>query len=133
VHRRASPLRPGGNAAQEANSIVRHSLAQTHAAMVALADTDVHPRVLHELFNKSWAVRALVYGLINWSSTVAIVLANKFVLYIHGFSFPVSLTFLHTVTWLGMWVLLLGGAYQCKAVARHLCLRLAAAHSACIV
>jgi hypothetical protein len=84
--------------------------------------------------SKSVAVRALLYGFTNVSSTVAIVLANKIVLYKCGFSFPVSLTFLHTVvTWLGMWLLLLGGAYQYKEVARHLCLRLAAAHSACIV
>jgi solute carrier family 35 protein E3 len=84
--------------------------------------------------SRSLAVRALVYGFTNVSSTVAIVLANKIVLYRCGFSFPVSLTFLHTVvTWIGMVLLLLGGAYQYKAVARHLCLRLAAAHSACIV
>jgi solute carrier family 35 protein E3 len=79
-------------------------------------------------------VRALAYGFVNVLATVSIVLANKIVLYTCAFSFPVSLTFLHTVvTWLGMWILLYCGAFKYKSVAWQLCLQLATVHSACIV
>lgn len=43
----------------------------------------------------SW--KAAAFGITNLTSVVAIVFANKLVLYTHGFGFAVTLTWLHTV------------------------------------
>lgn len=43
----------------------------------------------------SW--KAAAFGITNLASVVAIVFANKLVLYTHGFGFAVTLTWLHTL------------------------------------
>jgi hypothetical protein len=48
-------------------------------------------------------IRPVAYGLVNVSSAVAIVMANKVAMYTYGFKFPVALTLIHMiVTAIGM-------------------------------
>lgn len=67
-------------------------------------------------------------------SAVAIVMANKTVLYSYGFGFPMTLTLLHiVVTWLGMWLLLSCRVYDSKPLPAGRCAMLAVTHISGIV
>lgn len=63
------------------------------------------------------AVRATAYGVTNLASVVAIVFANKLVLFTHGFHFAATLTLMHCIfTSLGMAVLASVGFFEVKRV-----------------
>jgi solute carrier family 35 protein E3 len=65
----------------------------------------------------SRAVKAALYGITNLSSVVAIVFANKLVLYTHGFHFAATLTWLHTIfTTIGMIAMAAVGFFEIKRV-----------------
>jgi solute carrier family 35 protein E3 len=67
--------------------------------------------------SSSGAVKAALYGLTNLSSVVAIVFANKLVLYTHGFHFAATLTWLHTIfTTIGMVAMAAVGFFEIKRV-----------------
>lgn len=60
-------------------------------------------------------VHVIAYGLLNIISAVLIVVANKVVLYTYQFSFPVALTWLHTiVTAVGLQLMALLGMFTMK-------------------
>ena len=65
--------------------------------------------------SSSSALLPVVYGLTNLASVIAIVVANKLVLYTYNFRFAVTLTWLHTIfTALGMVVLSATGLFEAK-------------------
>uniref|UniRef100_A0A383VFD1 Sugar phosphate transporter domain-containing protein n=1 Tax=Tetradesmus obliquus TaxID=3088 RepID=A0A383VFD1_TETOB len=67
--------------------------------------------------SSSSAVKATLFGLTNLSSVVAIVFANKLVLYTHGFHFAATLTWLHTIfTTIGMIAMAAVGFFEIKRV-----------------
>jgi solute carrier family 35 protein E3 len=61
------------------------------------------------------SVQIIAYGLLNIVSAVLIVVANKVVLYTCRFSFPVALTWLHTImTAVGLQLMALLGIFTIK-------------------
>ncbi|KAF8062003.1 slc35e3 [Scenedesmus sp. PABB004] len=77
---------------------------------------------------------AIVYGLANLSSVVAIVCANKVVMSTYRFSFPVALTLCHSVvTALGMAAMTRGGLFTPKRLPLRRTLPVAAAYVGFVV
>jgi solute carrier family 35 protein E3 len=67
--------------------------------------------------SSSGAIKAALYGITNLSSVVAIVFANKLVLYTHGFHFAATLTWFHTIfTTIGMIAMAAVGFFEIKRV-----------------
>lgn len=81
----------------------------------------------------AWVLPA-AYGLTNLSSVITIVFANKIVLGSCGFSFPVALTWLHTLfTASGMVAMAAAGLFPVKAVPLHKSLPMACVYVGFIV
>ena len=79
-------------------------------------------------------MRPVVYGLVNVSSAVAIVMANKVVLYTYDFKFPVALTLMHMiVTALGMRVIAWCALFSKKPIPFVSSMQLASANVGSIV
>jgi hypothetical protein len=81
-------------------------------------DASERPASPHKSSSSSSSASALlpaVYGITNLASVIAIVVANKLVLYTYNFRFAVTLTWLHTIfTALGMMVLSATGWFEPK-------------------
>jgi solute carrier family 35 protein E3 len=76
---------------------------------------------------------ACAYGVLNLSSSVLIVIANKLVLETYGFSYPAALTFLHMVfTAAGMACMAAWGMYEPKPVPWQHSLPMGAAFAASV-
>lgn len=79
-------------------------------------------RLLRQLAPLFWCLHLLAFcssaaGLLNLSSVVTIVVANKVVMTTYKFSFPVCLTWFHSiVTALGMYAMAAGSMFQVKRV-----------------
>lgn len=79
-------------------------------------------------------LRPVLYGLVNGSSAVAIVMANKVVLYTYDFHFPVALTLIHMIaTAVGMRVLAWCAFFEKKPIPFLSSMQLAGANVGSIV
>jgi hypothetical protein len=80
------------------------------------------------------AIKAVVYGLTNLGSVVAIVMANKLVLHTHGFRFAITLTWLHCIfSMVGMVFAAAMNLFEIKRVPMRRSLPLAMAYVGSIV